>query len=115
MKTTVLSVVFVVVAFTACQNATTSQNATAGSQNTIAVQNRNAAPKTDEHEDNAPRISLAEAKKEFDAGSAVFVDTRSVAAFQQEHIKGAINVPADALEARYKEIPTGKKIIAYCS
>lgn len=64
---------------------------------------------------NAPRISLADAKKDFDAGSAVFVDTRAELTFKQEHIKGAINISAETFEARYKEIPTGKKIIAYCS
>ena len=70
----------------------------------------------DEHaDDNAPRIALAEAKKDFDAGNTIFVDTRAEAAYKQEHIKGAINVPMESFEAKYKEIPTGKKIIAYCS
>ena len=79
----------------------------------------NAAPqKADahgDHADDAPRITLADAKKDFDAGTAVFVDTRAEATYKQEHIKGAINMPMEAVEARYKEIPTGKKIIAYCS
>ena len=79
---------------------------------------QDAAPqKTDEHghADEAPRITLADAKKDFDAGNVVFVDTRAEATYKQEHIKGAINMPMEAVEARYKEIPTGKKIIAYCS
>ncbi|MCY7345882.1 MAG: rhodanese-like domain-containing protein [Pyrinomonadaceae bacterium] len=77
----------------------------------------NAAPKTDAHghADDAPRINLTDAKKDFDAGSAVFVDTRAETDFKSEHIKGAINIPMEAVELRYKEIPTGKKIIAYCS
>ena len=76
-----------------------------------------AAPKKDEHghSDDAPRITLADATKEFDAGTAIFVDTRAESAYKQEHIKGAINIPAEAMEMRYKEIPTNKKIIAYCS
>lgn len=65
--------------------------------------------------ENAPRITLAEAKKEFDAGNVVFVDTRAAVTFSQGHVKGAINVPMEAFEQRWKEIPTGKKIIAYCS
>lgn len=70
----------------------------------------------DEHEaDNAPRIALAEAKKEFDAGTAVFVDTRTEATYEVEHIKGAINIPANELEANLNKIPKGKKVIAYCS
>ena len=75
------------------------------------------APAADEHghTDDAPRITLEEAKKDFDAGKAVFVDTRAEASYKTEHIKGAINIPAEAAQTRYKEIPTGKKIIAYCS
>ena len=75
------------------------------------------AEKTDSHghTDDAPRITLADAKKDFDAGNVVFVDTRAESAYKSEHIKGAINMPMEAVELRYKEIPTGKKIIAYCS
>ena len=74
-------------------------------------------PKTDEHghTDDAPRITLADAKKDYDSGNAVFVDTRAEVTYKQEHIKGAINLPMEAAETRYKEIPAGKKIIAYCS
>jgi predicted sulfurtransferase len=61
------------------------------------------------------RISLADAKADFDAGNAIFVDTRGEAAFRQEHIKGAISIPAETFEQKYKELPIDKKIIAYCS
>lgn len=106
---------FAVAGLTACQNAApTSQT---NSNTVVANQPKNAAPKTDEHghADDAPRISLADAKKDFDAGNVVFVDTRAAVAYQQEHIKGALNIPMEAVESRYKEIPTGKKIVAYCS
>ncbi len=62
-----------------------------------------------------PRITLADAKKEFDAGTAVFVDTRDVSSYRFARIKGAIHLPLDAAATRWKELPTGKKIIAYCS
>lgn len=65
--------------------------------------------------DDAQRITLADAKAAYDAGTAVFVDTRSEASFKAEHIKGAINVHADMLEAKIKDLPKNKKIIAYCS
>ncbi len=61
------------------------------------------------------RITLDEAKKDFDAGTAVFIDTHSKASYDREHIKGSINVPVDAIEANLTRIPKGKKIIAYCS
>jgi hypothetical protein len=75
-----------------------------------------AAPKSDAHnDDNAPRITLADAKKDFDSGSAVFIDTRSADAYKLERIKGAINITLSDSENRYKEIPKDKKIIVYCS
>jgi predicted sulfurtransferase len=65
--------------------------------------------------DDAPRISLDDAKKDFDAGNVIFIDTRAEAAYKDEHIKGAINIPSNAFETRYAEVPKDKKIIAYCS
>jgi 3-mercaptopyruvate sulfurtransferase SseA len=65
--------------------------------------------------DGANRITLAGAKKLFDAGNIFIIDTRAAAAYDSEHIKGAVNMPLDKVEARLKEIPTDKKIIAYCS
>lgn len=99
---------------TACQKASTAQM-TANNANQ-ALPNTN-QPKADEHPpiDDAPRITLADAKKDFDAGTAIFVDTRNDASYKLEHIKGSINISADMLEAKYKELPKDKKIIAYCS
>ena len=101
---------------TACQTASTA-NMTANNANTAANNTNNAAPKADEHPpaDDAPRITLADAKKDFDAGTAIFVDTRDEAAYKNEHVKGSISIPLNADEARYKELPKNKKIIAYCS
>ncbi len=65
--------------------------------------------------DDAPRISLADAKKEFDAGTAIFIDTRDPTQYKFEHIKGAINITGAMLDDKYKDIPKDKKIIAYCS
>ena len=100
---------------TACQNSAAPLKIESAKTNTNSAAD---APKKDEHGDQAdaaPRITLADAKKDFDAGNVVFVDTRAEATYKQEHVKGAINMPMEAVEARYKEIPTGKKIIAYCS
>lgn len=75
-------------------------------------------PATDSHghaADTAPRISLADAKKDFDAGTAVFIDTHAPEQYAQRHITGSINVPANNLEPYVDKIPKGKKIIAYCS
>lgn len=64
---------------------------------------------------DAPRISLADAKKDYDAGIAVFIDTHAPEQYAQQHIPGSINVPANNAEPYLNKIPKGKKIIAYCS
>ena len=81
------------------------------------VQNTAPPAAVDEHghEDNAERISLAEAKSEYDAGKAVMVDVRDSAAYEAEHVKGALNITPATLDAKLNEIPKGKKIIVYCS
>lgn len=71
-----------------------------------------------EHPDDAhdaPRISLADAKKDYDAGTAIIVDVRDVNAYKNEHVKGALNITLADLEANLDKLPKGKKIIAYCS
>jgi 3-mercaptopyruvate sulfurtransferase SseA len=77
------------------------------------------SPATDaEHADeghSAPRISLADAKKDYDAGKAVVVDVRDVNAYRQEHIKGALNIPIADIAANEDKLPKNKKISVYCS
>ncbi len=65
--------------------------------------------------DDAPRISLADAKKDYDTGSAVIVDVRAESAYKEEHIKGSLNITVDTLAANLNKLPKGKKIIVYCS
>ncbi len=65
--------------------------------------------------DGSSRISLADAKKDFDAGTAVFIDTHTPEQFAIQHIEGAINIPASDIGTRADSIPKGKKIVAYCS
>jgi len=85
--------------------------------NEQAKTNTATAPQIGNHAqtDDAPRITLAEAKKDFDGGGAIFIDTRGEETFKTEHIKGAMNMPVEFAEMRYKEIPANKKIIVYCS
>ncbi|MCA1589939.1 MAG: ArsR family transcriptional regulator, partial [Acidobacteria bacterium] len=56
-----------------------------------------------------------DAKKEFDAKSAVFVDTHSPDQFAKQHIAGAINIPANDTADKIDKLPKNKKIIVYCS
>lgn len=64
---------------------------------------------------DAPRITLAEAKKHFDKKTAVFIDTHPPGQFAGEHIPGAINIQANVIKQSLDKIPKGKTIIAYCS
>ena len=64
---------------------------------------------------DVPRISVEDAKKAFDAGTAVFVDSRAEAAYKVEHIKGALNIPNGADAEKFSALPKGKKVIVYCS
>lgn len=97
---------------TACQKTSTTV-----ANNKAANTTANVAPKVDDHghTDDAPRIQLADAKKDFDAGNAIFVDTRPPATYETEHIKGAINMMVGDVGLRADELKTDKKIIAYCS
>lgn len=62
-----------------------------------------------------PRISIEDAKKDLDAGTAVMVDSRDEAAFNAEHIAGAVNVPLGSSATTFEKVSKGKKIIVYCS
>ncbi len=77
---------------------------------------KNAVSSTSFNSDaDVPRISLADAKKDFDTGAVVIVDSRAEAAYKQEHIAGSINVPLGSPDTEFSKIPQGKKIIVYCS
>lgn len=62
-----------------------------------------------------PRISIEDAKKELEAGAAVIIDTRNAAQYKFEHIAGSINLPFGTPEDQFKNLPTGKKLILYCT
>lgn len=62
-----------------------------------------------------PKMSVADAKKEVDAGTAVIVDSRAEAVYKMEHIAGSINVPQASPKEKYEILPKGKKVIVYCS
>jgi len=68
-----------------------------------------------EKESDVPRISVADAKKETDAGNAIVVDARGEGAYQVEHIAGSINIPFGSKDDAFSTLPKGKKIIVYCS
>jgi hypothetical protein len=64
---------------------------------------------------NVPRISVADARAQADAGRAILVDVRASGSYEQEHIAGAISMPADQIADRYAELPADKLTIFYCA
>lgn len=64
-------------------------------------------------------IDRAEAKRHFDASSALFVDARSMGAYRRGHIRGALWCPVRCLsDEAYRDlvamVPEGGGIVAYC-
>lgn len=80
----------------------------------FAASGQNNEVKKYSNSSEVPRVTIDEAKKSFDNGSAIFVDSRSIDAFKQERIKGAVFIEGTA-ENRFDSLPKGKKIIVYCS
>lgn len=48
------------------------------------------------------------------AGDVVLLDVRPAAEFRSAHLPGARSVPLDELEARIRELPGDKEVVAYC-
>jgi len=64
-------------------------------------------------------VTLADVIKQFQEGSAVFIDARKPEEFAEGHIKGAINVPStevfDTVERVTKFVATIQPVIVYCT
>jgi hypothetical protein len=67
------------------------------------------------NDSEVPRITQEDAKKEYDAGTAIFVDSRALVSYDQEHVKGAISIPNGTTDDKMSSLPKNKKIIVYCS
>ena len=67
-------------------------------------------------QDDVPRITPQEVKAILDGGEkVVFVDTRSLAAFDQMRIPNALSIPFEETDARHGELPKDQKIVLYCT
>jgi 3-mercaptopyruvate sulfurtransferase SseA len=85
------------------------QTATTKSMDNKVNANKPAAPA------DIARISIEDAKKAVEAGTAVIIDTRSAEAYKAEHIKGSLNIPTEETAKRIAELPKDKQLIFYCS
>jgi 3-mercaptopyruvate sulfurtransferase SseA len=65
--------------------------------------------------DDARRITAEELHKLWEKNDVLIIDTRSEAAYKDEHIKGSISVPSGDVATRIDELPRNKMIVAYCT
>ena len=61
------------------------------------------------------RVSLTDAKKAFDGGSAVFVDVRDSTSYNNAHIPGALLIPVNELTTQLNELNPTSWVITYCT
>jgi len=65
--------------------------------------------------DDARRVKAEELKSLIDSGKAVVYDTRAKAAYDAEHIKGALSMPSNEVADRADELPKDKTLVFYCT
>ncbi|MBN1657379.1 MAG: rhodanese-like domain-containing protein [Anaerolineae bacterium] len=59
------------------------------------------------------RIAVDAARTQVEMGTAVFVDVRTEATYQQGHLPGAISLPGGVSTSGYKELPDDRLLIFY--
>jgi rhodanese-related sulfurtransferase/predicted small secreted protein len=65
--------------------------------------------------DGVKRVTTIELRDALEKGTAIVVDVRGAASYQQNHIKGSISIPLEEVGARMGELPRDKMIVTYCS
>lgn len=65
--------------------------------------------------DNIRRVTIAELRDMMEQNKAVPVDVRGTTSYNQERIKGALDIPENQLSARVNELPKDKLLVFYCS
>ena len=102
----------------ACKANDTAGDATASraaGKNGTAGQATPAAGTTTVSADGARRVTAAELQKMLEGGRTVVYDTRAKAAYDQEHIKGALSMPSNDVGDRASEFPRDKTLVFYCT
>ena len=68
--------------------------------------------------DSVPRIAKEQLRAKMEKGEDIIVlDVRTGMSYKGSDIKikGAMRIPPDAIDMRYKELPPDKEIITYCT
>jgi hypothetical protein len=72
-------------------------------------------PGAHDHADGVRRMGPEELQKLVEKGGVAIYDTRSKMSYDQEHIKGALSMPHEEVEARAAEFPRDKTLVFYCT
>jgi rhodanese-related sulfurtransferase len=64
--------------------------------------------------DEMDAVSLDELRRRLKRHDVTLIDVRPEEEYQAGHIPGALSIPVATLGRRYREIPRGKEVIAYC-
>ena len=65
--------------------------------------------------DGARRVTIEEMEAMLKDGTAVVIDVRNQAAYDQGHIPGSRLIPAGEILNHISELPRDKTIVTYCS
>ena len=101
----------------ACHQPSVASNNSTPSASPVAKAATDPMPPASQNaEDAMPRVKAEDAKAEVAKGTAVIIDVRGPDAYKLSHIKGSLDYALSRLESGdFKEIPQGKRIIAYCT
>jgi ArsR family transcriptional regulator len=65
--------------------------------------------------DGARRVTIDEMEAMVKDGTAIVIDVRNQAAYDQGHIPGSRLIPAGEIVNHISELPRDKTIVTYCS
>jgi len=86
------------------------------SQAAVAPQSPPTPAPTQNPENLVPRIRAEDAIRSVNENQAVVIDVRGTLAYDEEHIKGALDFGLERIEKKdFKGLPRDKQIIAYCT
>jgi predicted sulfurtransferase len=100
-------VLFIAVAFAACNSVHSNANNSAN--------NATAPAHVAQQNDSVRRVTTAELDELMKQGKVVVVDVRTQQSYDVGHIRGAKLIPVTQVGERSKELPRDKTIVTYCS
>lgn len=98
----------------ACKATDTAGNLSAGAPKAGGKSNAPTGT-TEVHADGVRRVTVAELQAMLKDGNVVIYDTRPKAAYDAEHIQGALSLPLEEVTSRAGELPKERTLVFYCT